>query len=428
MNFKESVKYVETSSRQSREKNDLSVVKELLARLGNPQDDFKSIHVAGTNGKGSVCAYMESAIREQGYKTGLFTSPYILVFNERIRISGINVKDGIFASVATKVRQQAEDMQKEGFPLAAFFELLTAIAFVIFKEENIDIAIVETGIGGTYDATNVITPILSVITSIAYDHMNILGDTIDQIAQNKAGIIKCNCPVVVSNQKYDEAYAVLLNKSKQCSAPMFCTNKSNVQIDAIGFSGAKFQFDYSGIKANIETDLIGYHQVENASCAFLALCVLTQYTEFKLAAESILFGLKKTKWICRLEVVDKNPLVIVDGAHNTQAVLSLVKTVKDFLPIGKVNIIFGVMQRKDYLTMAKNLDKIAKQIYTVSIDDDKSVNGEELANELNDIDINALNIGDIYTTLCKLLEEKNTPILICGSLYLAGIVRQKLKM
>lgn len=423
MNFEESVKYVETQVRITKEKVDLNVMKELLKRLENPQDSFKSIHVAGTNGKGSVCAYMESALREQGYKTGLFTSPYIQVFNERIRISNINVSDDAFAQAATKVRKIAEDMHNNGYPAAAFFELLTAIAFEIFKCEKVDVAVIETGLGGTFDSTNVINPEISVITSIGYDHMNVLGNTIDEIAARKGGIIKRNTSVVISPQTYDEAYAVLLSIAKQKSSPLFATNKAGIRIDAIGFEGAKFNFNYSGIKADIETKLVGYHQVENAACAFLALCVLTQYADIKLSSDSILKGISSAKWPARLEVVDKDPLTIIDGAHNENAAKSLVKTISDFIPSGKVNIIFGVMQRKNYISMANELKKIAKCIYTVSINDEKSVDAVELKNELNEENINVQNIGDFAHTLEALKKDKDTPILICGSLYLAGIAK-----
>lgn len=426
MNFEESVKYVESRTRRQRDKVDLSVIQELLSRVGNPHNDFKTIHAAGTNGKGSVCAYIDSALRKEGIKTGLFISPYILVFNERIKINGQNVDDNMFAETAALVKKHAEEMVDDGFPEAAFFELLTAIAFIIFKKEKVEIAVIETGIGGTYDATNVINPILSVITSIAYDHMNILGSSIDEIAQNKAGIIKHNCPVVVADQKYDEAYAVILNEAKIKNAPLFSLNKANIRIDAAGFDGAKFFFSYDSIKADVETKLVGYHQVQNAACAFLALCVLSQYTDIKLKPQSILDGIRETKWICRMEVVSKDPFIIIDGAHNEHAVTALIKSISDFMLNGKINIVFGVMQRKDYIPMAKKINTAAKNIYTVTIDNDESVPGDELAETLREIDINAVNIGGVKETLDILIAQNDAPILVCGSLHLAGIARKHL--
>ena len=424
MNFDESVKYVEGQRRRQRDTVDLSVIGELLSRVGNPQNRFKAIHVAGTNGKGSVCACMDSALRTEGYKTGLFTSPYILSFNERIRVNGKNVSDKQFAETAGVVRIHAEKMSEEGFPDASFFELLTAIAFIIFEKENIQIAVIETGIGGTYDSTNVIKPILSVITPIAYDHMNILGNSIDEIAQNKAGIIKENCPVVLANQKYDEAYAVILNQAKEKNAPLFALNKAMITIDAIGFKGAQFHMIYDALEADIKTKLVGYHQVQNAACAFLSLCVLSQYTEVNLSPKSILEGIYRTEWICRMEVVSHKPLIIIDGAHNEHAAEFLVKSISDFIPNGKVNAIFGVMQRKNYIPIVKKISKIAKQIYTVTIEGDESVDGHELAEELKESGMNAANIGTVAATLNSLKNEKNVPILICGSLHLAGIARK----
>ena len=428
MNFAESVKYVETQTRQSREKVDLSIITELLHRVGNPQDSFKIIHIAGTNGKGSVCAYIECALREQGYKTGLFTSPYIEVFNERIKISGSNVEDETFSLAATKVKKIAEEMTAEGYYAPSFFELLTTIAFLVFKEQNIDIAVVEVGIGGTYDSTNIVQPILSVITPIAYDHMNILGDTIDAIAENKAGIIKQNCPVVAANQEYDEAYAVLLNAAKEKNAPFFSLGKSKILIDSIGFAGAKFSFRYDSIVSDVETSLLGYHQVQNAACAFLSLCVLSQYTKVKLSPQSILKGIKNAKWPGRMELVSESPFIILDGAHNEHAMQALVNTMKDFIPIGKITAIFGVMKRKNYISMAKSLSKAADIIYTVTIDDDQSVEGNELAQELQDLNINAQCVGGLEATINELIKQENGLLLICGSLHLAGKASRIFKM
>ncbi len=424
MNFKECVKYVESSRREKRDFVDLSTIKELLQRLQNPQNSFKSVHVAGTNGKGSVCSFIESALRKQGYKTGLFVSPYIEVFNERIQINRQNITDSSFAKTATKVIKTAEDMQSDGYPLASFFELITAIAFVIFKENKVDIAVVETGIGGTLDATNIINPIVSVITTIAYDHMNILGNTIDQIASNKAGIIKENSPVITALQKYDEAYAVLLNTAKEKNAPLFSVSKSNMQINYIGFDGCRFNFRYDTINAQIETKLIGFHQVQNAACAFLSLCVINQYTDVKLSSESILNGIKEAEWIARMEIVSKDPLTIIDGAHNVQAAEALVETINSFIPIGKVNVIFGVLSKKNYLPMAKIISKIAEKVYTVTIGEEGSAEGNMLAEELRNENIDAVCIGDLIYTYNKLRENNNIPVLICGSLYLSGKARK----
>ncbi|MBN2878146.1 MAG: bifunctional folylpolyglutamate synthase/dihydrofolate synthase [Clostridia bacterium] len=424
MNFKESVQYVESANRKSRDKADLSVIRELLTRLGNPQNNFKSIHIAGTNGKGSVCAFVESALRVQGYKTGLFTSPYITVFNERIRVCGKNIENEEFALLASKIRNIAEGMEVDGYPLASFFEMLTAISFKYFSDLGVEVAVIETGIGGTYDSTNVINPILSIITSIGYDHMNILGNTIEEIAENKAGIIKLNCPVVISHQAYDEAYAVFLNKAMQLNAPLFALEKSQILIDFVGLDGAQFNFTYDGLKADIKTTLIGIHQVYNASCAFLSLCVLSQYSDIKMSPKSILKGIEEAQWPGRMEILRNSPLVIVDGAHNEQAAGYLVNSIKNFIPSGKINVIFGTMKRKNYLAMAKKLKEIAECIYTVSINDDNSMDGKELLEELKELNLNAESLGSFVETYEFLVEKGEKPILICGSLYLAGEARR----
>ena len=230
--------------------------------------------------------------------------------------------------------------------------------------------------------------------------------------------------MVLANQKYDEAYAVILNQAKEKNAPLFALNKAMITIDAIGFKGAQFHMIYDALEADIKTKLVGYHQVQNAACALLSLCVLSQYTEVNLSPESILEGIYRTEWICRMEVVSHKPLIIIDGAHNEHAAEFLVKSISDFIPNGKVNAIFGVMQRKNYIPIVKKISKIAKQIYTVTIEGDESVDGHELAEELKEFGMNAANIGTVDATLNTLKNQKNVPILICGSLHLAGIARK----
>lgn len=427
MNYLQSVHYIENAKLFNAKKDGLNNITELLSRLGNPHHSFDAVHVAGTNGKGSICAFMESSLRCAGHKTGLFTSPYLEEFTERIRIRGENVDKALFAKTATRVIDCAKEMKEDGYNHPTFFELVTATSFLIFKLEKIDIAVIETGIGGTYDSTNMLDPILCVITSIGLDHMMVLGDTIDEIAMNKAGIIKPGCPVVVYPQPYVEAYARILSAAKDKNAPVYSLTHSMITVLSSGIGGSKFIFSYEGQDAELEIKLLGTHQVLNASTAFLALCVLNQQGIVRLSYNEITQGLYDTIWAGRLELVKNRPSVFIDGAHNRQGAKALVDSIKKIFPIGKVHIICGMLVKKDAFSIAKELKAIAKTIYPVRVNANNPMIVDDITEIFKGMDIECKTVGSVIETIeyvVNCAKKTGEPVIICGSLYLAGEARK----
>ena len=349
MNYTECVDYIQNAALYGSKKVDLEGIARLLSRLQNPHFSLKCIHVAGTNGKGSVCAMTERVLRESGYRTGLFTSPYLETFTERIRIDGQNIDEEAFAAIANRVISAAKEITSEGFIHPTFFELVTACAFIAFKDNKVDITVIEAGVGGLNDSTNVIDPLISVITNIGMDHMNVLGSTIEDIARKKAGIIKPGCPVVLYPQESPMAYTEVLMEARRQSAPLYSASDAKIMIHASGLDGQRFSVSYQGIKAMLEISLLGRHQILNAATAFITLVVLKQSLGLnKITSESIIRGFKNAKWPGRLEIVHKNdPLIIIDGAHNRQAA----KYLKDELLRLAVNqkfiLLTGIMGTKD---------------------------------------------------------------------------------
>lgn len=427
MNYLQSVHYIENAKLFDAKKDGLNNIIELLKRLNNPHHSFSCIHVAGTNGKGSVCAFMESSLRCAGHKTGLFTSPYLEEFTERIRIDGENVDKDIFVKAATRVIDCAKAMKEDGYNHPTFFELVTATGFLIFKHERIDIAVIETGIGGTYDSTNVLDPILCVITSIGLDHMTMLGDTIDEIAMNKAGIIKPGCPVVVYPQPYIEAYARILSTAKDKNAPVYSLTQARIKVLSSGLDGSKFVFSYESQDAELEIKLLGTHQILNASTAFLALCVLSQQGIIKLSYDQIKQGLYDARWAGRLELVKNRPSVFIDGAHNRQGAKALVDSIKKIFPIGKVHIICGMLGKKDAFSIAKELKTIAKIIYPVRVNANNPMSVDDITEIFKSMDIECKTVGSVTETIeyvVNCAKKLGEPVIICGSLFLAGEARK----
>lgn len=430
MNYAQSVDYVQNAALFDSKKDGLNNMHQLLNRLGNPHHGFQSVHVAGTNGKGSVCAMMESVLREAGYCTGLFTSPYLQVFTERIRLSGENVDPEIFAEAATRVRYHAEAMKTEGYNHPTFFELVTAIAFVIFQQQQVDIAIIEVGMGGLLDATNVLDPLVTVITSIGMDHVKVLGGTIDEIAAQKAGIIKPGCPVVVYPQPFTEAYARILSTALEQNAPVYSVAEANLIVQSMGIHGSRFTLNYGGMRGELNIPLLGRHQVMNAATAFLALVVLAQQNNYTLTAEHIVDGMGKTQWPGRMEVLSHDPLIIIDGAHNQQGAKALRESLRLLLPIGQVHLVLGMMGTKDMLSIIDEITDLAHTVYPVQPSDPRALEIEMLHQELMEREINSQPLGSVEDTLhavtAKALQD-GRPIVICGSLYLAGEVRTLLQ-
>lgn len=353
----------------------LEAVKALLFELNNPQDGLKVIHVAGTNGKGSTIAYIESIIKEAGYKTGVYTSPVVFDYFEKIRINGVNISEKDFIEETGIIKNAYEKVSKNKGLRPTVFEAETAMAFDYFNKEKCDYVIIETGMGGTLDATNVCKEVVcAVITSISMDHMNYLGNTLEEIACNKAGIIKESCPCVIAGANI-KIKDVFISCAKEKHSSFIFTDKP--EIISEGLDGTVF--NYKASKENhyfekLEISLIGTYQTENAALAIeTALC-----TGDADIINSIPEGLKKAEWKGRFEKINNNPLVFIDGAHNPGAAERLKEIIENDFKDYKIIYIMGVLADKDYEQIIKTVIPYGIITYTITPHNIRALQGDKL--------------------------------------------------
>lgn len=397
----------------------LERISRLLDRIGNPQENFKSIHIAGTNGKGSVSSMLSAILISSGYKVGLYTSPHILRFNERIKINGMEIDDEYLIHYAKLLLSQSKGEE------ITFFEITTAIAFKYFSDKHVDVAIIETGMGGRFDATNIINPILSVITSISIDHQQYLGNTIKEIAFEKAGIIKLNTPTVTLNRN-PEVMEVIRNK---------CLEMNSRLIEAqeiISFMNISFNKDFKMslelrdntlLPKKITVGLCGYHQVENTQIVLAAIEILKSKFEFK--EKSIINGLEivkeQTGLHGRIELLKAEPLFLVDVAHNPSAVEQLVKTLNECGYIDtRWNLIFNAMSDKDVENMLVYLYKITDTLMIPNLKIERALDNSEIYLIANKIGYQKIRLFESIDVLIDEILILNAPILLTGSFYLLG--------
>lgn len=413
MTYEEALKYIHSTCWLG-SKPGLSRTRELLEKLGNPQKKLKFIHVAGTNGKGSFCAMISSVLTAAGYKTGLFTSPYILSFNERMKINGSDIKNERLAELTEKIMPLAEAM--EDHPTE--FELITCLAFQYFNEENCDIVVLETGMGGELDSTNVIeNPELCVITAISLDHTAFLGDTIESIAKAKAGIIKPGCVCLnYSNEK--NADAVIENTAKMQNA--FILKPQYDTIIEKEYSLKGHLFSYADMQ-DIYLPLLGDYQLKNAAMCISAAKILKD-KGYSITENDIRSGLKNTKWPARFELLGEDPVFIVDGGHNPQGIRATASSLKSLLPGKKVNLIFGVMKDKDYEEMLKVILPYCNKVFAVTPNNPRALDSNTLCKAIRTIKTPAFAFYDINEAVKAALNE-GSPILAAGSLYMSADIR-----
>ena len=385
MDYKETLKYINDTPKFSKilGNDDL---KKLLEKLGNPQDKTKFIHVAGTNGKGSVSSMIASILRASGKNVGLYTSPFIEVFNERIQINGENISDEDLAEIATRVKKEIDALGVE----ISVFAQITAMAFLYFAEKKCDVAVLETGLGGRLDATNVIPPpILTVITKIGLDHTEYLGDTIKKIAKEKCGIIKSGSKVITTCCQEKEALSVIENTCKEKGVPLFIADRDS------GYS----------------LSLSGEYQKENGSIAVLGAKTLG------ISEEHIKAGLLSAKWIARFEYLKDN--LILDGGHNPDGVEALIKSLKSLHK--PVHFVIAMMQDKDIADVCSKIKDFAKSVTVTEVKMPRCEKAEKLAEFFNSAIIEKDSIKAIENTLSNV--QENELVCVCGSLYLAGEIR-----
>lgn len=415
MNYRESVSYVHSLLRFGI-KPGMERIHALLEAVGNPQDALRVLHVAGTNGKGSVCTMMASALKTAGYKTGLFVSPYVVNFRERMQISGAYIGEEEFAEIATRLRPIAERNEAAGIGPTEF-EFITAAAFLYFYENNCDYVVLETGLGGLLDSTNVVKkPLVSVITNIAFDHMAVLGSTIGEITAQKCGIIKEGCPVVAAPQIHEEVPKMIADDALERDCSFTLCDRDAAELVLSDFSGNVFRYR----EKEYAIRLIGTHQVCNAITAIEAL----DASKIPLTYEQVRVGLLNALIPARLERICDRPLVILDGAHNPDGAKALYRTLEP-VPHKWVAII-GMMADKNYRRTLEIIAPLCKAIVAVTVDsNERSLSAEELALAAGKL-VDRVDIAANYPTALELADRHSDggPVFICGSFYLAGDIRQ----
>ena len=413
----------------------LDRMEELLRRLGNPQDDLKVIHVAGTNGKGSVSKYLEEGLSACGYKMGLYTSPYIEAFNERIRYDGADISDEDLEYYGQKVVSAAEAMVADGLDSPTEFEVVTAIAFLYFAGRQADITILEVGLGGIGDSTNVVkNPLASVITSISYDHMAQLGSSLAEIAVNKAGIIKTGCPVIANVPQRDAA-KIIARKAYAMGSRLYDISGIHAAVfDETPFSQKVSMELYEKSYSDVEISMVGRHQAENLKTALATLEILRKSGAVKLDREALYAGLKRARQPGRFEVIgggpeagdESKPLVIIDGAHNEAGAQALQETMAQYFAGKKILLVAGILADKEIDSIVKFLTKITDHIIVTEPDNPRKLAASELAKHIADTGVTAEVIADAEAAMhrAKELADGYDVILFAGSLYLIGDVRR----
>ena len=421
MNFEQTVHYIENSMRFGCRPG-LERTAKLLELLGDPHRNIKFIHIAGTNGKGSTTAMISNILKQAGYKVGTYTSPHLYKITERMVINGIQIYEEHFVKYANMVIDKMKYMEANNMEVPTQFEMLTAMAFLYFDEMKVDAAVIEVGLGGMYDATNVIDAMLSVITSISYDHTDILGDTIELIAKEKAGVIKENNTVVLYPQLYKEAEKVVENVSKEKNAKLVKVSEEQVRLNQFDILGQSFDYSYEGIKLkNLKVPLLGDHQIKNSTVAVTAAIELSKLG-YDINESHIRAGLETVEWPCRLSVVSKKPMIIIDGAHNEDGVNSLKAAIEKYMSDKKITLLIGMLGDKNYSYAIQELAPLAKQIITTEPISPRALKADQMADLARKYNSRVEAEANIIKAIekAKQTADEDTVILICGSLYLAG--------
>lgn len=411
MNYTEALEYIHGIS-WTFCKPGLERISELCEKLGHPERELKFIHIAGTNGKGSTSVMLAAVLREADYKVGLYTSPYVTVFNERMRINGENITDEELATITSELRPIADSMTDK----PTEFELITAIAFEYFRRNNCDIVVLEAGMGGRLDSTNVIEDaLLSIITGIALDHVAFLGDTVEKIAFEKAGIIKPSCPVIFGGDD-PAAESVISARAASLDAPYMRTDHSQIKIKSSDLGGTLFDFgDYKDIKIR----LLGSYQPSNASTVLCAIDALRK-RGVCISDEALRKGLLEARWPARFEIIADDPTVIFDGAHNAQGIAAATRSIKLYFGDKKVKVLTGVLSDKDYEAIAGDIAQVCDCAFTITPDNPRALSAEDYAAVLARKGVYATACASINEALSLAIKDakiSGSPLVCLGSLY-----------
>ena len=420
MNYQEAISFIQDSSWMGC-KPGLGRITELMDLLGNPQNDLQFIHVAGSNGKGSTSAMLSSILTYAGYRTGLFTSPHLCRYNERIKINNIDISDDELCSVAEKVSVAVKQMHEE----PTEFERFTAIALLYFQMCACDIVVLEVGLGGRLDSTNVIkAPVLSVITNIGLEHTELLGDTLEKIAAEKAGIIKSGSDVVLYEQSA-EVEKVIRRKCEVFHCGLTVTDHTQEQLEQMDMTGQIFSYRK---RKSLRLNLLGMYQFHNAAVVLDAVDALNQ-RGFSVSEEAVAEGLSRVVWPARMELLGKDPLFLLDGAHNPQCAEALAEALSMLTPEKKAVFITGVLADKDYPAMLAKTIPFAGHCICVTPKSDRALPAEQLSNYLKNQGIDATAAKCIDDAILMALEMAQGEIIVAfGSLYMAGEIRSHYSM
>ncbi|MEW6128261.1 MAG: folylpolyglutamate synthase/dihydrofolate synthase family protein [Acidobacteriota bacterium] len=400
----------------------LENIRAVLDRLGSPDQAYQSVLIAGTNGKGSTSAMVESIVRHAGYRTALYTSPHLVHIEERIKINGENIRRDDFARLATLVRETSEALVADGIleTVPTFFEQITAIALTCFREQRINLAVLEVGLGGRLDATNAADRIVSVVTTIDFDHQKILGESIEEIAFEKACVIREGVIPVIGRQFYEAAYDVLSRRCMQMkTSPIYVNQPYQIRMNNFG----SVVFDYDSSKntyKRVMTGLRGRHQADNAVTAIEVAEALTDLG-FTIPREAIIRGLREVRWPGRLEFINNAPAFLLDGAHNESGARTLRNYLREVWH-GHLTLIFGVMNDKDYVHMAEELFSLPEVVILTRVDDRRAASSEKMGNIAYLAPGRVIFTPDVELAIREALDHTPEDGLICvaGSLYLVG--------
>lgn len=405
----------------------LERIQHLMRSLDHPEQTFQSIHVAGTNGKGSVCRYIASVLFSEGYQVGLYISPHLETILERFSVNNRLISETEFASIASLVKHSVDTLLDQGIT-PTYYEITTAMMFLWFAEKQVDYAVIEVGLGGRYDATNIITPLVSVITNISLDHIQILGYSIEKIAFEKAGIIKPNVPVVTAAT--EEALKVIQQEAKNHQAPLSILEPIFLSSGTFDDQGQIIQYKGLYKDHTVKIQNLGLYQIENVSVALHTLEILQSQGVF-LSDDSIEKGMFEMGHPGRMEIVSHTPLIILDGAHNPSAMKMLSKTMQTVFPGRRIIVVFGVMADKAVDDIIPSLLSISDHIIVTKPNIDRAMEPEVIKNHImqssNDIPIMLTKIVSEAVQQAMNVVSNDDIILITGSLYTVGEARRTIR-
>lgn len=393
----------------------LSNIRELLGRLGNPEKSLRFIHIAGTNGKGTVTSSLAAVLKAAGYRTGAYTSPFVYRFNERMQIDGEDVSDALLTESTKKVMEACRDMVEAGMAHPTEFEIVTAVAFLCYKAENCAFVTLEVGLGGRLDATNVIeAPLCTAICLIGFDHMQYLGNTLSEIAAEKCGILKKNVPTVVYREQPEEAMTVIREKCAEMDVPLYLADAPVISEST--YLGNRFSV---GAHADLFLPLAGKHMAKNA-CVTLKIIEVLREKGIEIPDHAIYEGFQNTRHRGRLETVAETPLFILDGAHNEDGIRALRGATEELFEDKKIVLICGMLRDKEYEKAMEEMAGIGEKMITVTVPSPRALSAEELLSVAQKYRGNAESAESFSDAIEKAYKENPDVIIGFGSLYMLG--------